>query len=140
MRFKGMSRERFRIRRTICALALVGSVLVGTSAQAGEKPDSHPQLAFNVWTGLGKFYWLHGNQGFSAVAYKLGGDMGYRFSRRFSILAMVDYQATPSDNEVLSAIMLGPGVRYQPDIPLQIALGLGTTAGSAVAAGQTGSA
>jgi len=109
---------------------MVGSLAAVGVSLANETPASYPPVAINAWTGLGMFY-LHqsdpwGGSGTASLAARVGGDVGLRFSRQFSVLAVADYQAfIPDEHEKPWLLLVAPGLRWQPESPFQFTFAAG---------------
>jgi|SRR5215472_2455681 len=126
-----MSRLTARpVFRKAPALTLLGLLALGGVSLASETAASYPPVAINAWTGIGIFY-LHqsdpvAGSGTGSLAARLGGDVGFRFSRQFSLLAVADYQAfLPDEDEKPGLLFLAPGLRWQPESAFQFTFAAG---------------
>ena len=126
-----MSRLIFRtVFRVAPALTLLGLLALGSVSLASETAASYPPVAINAWAGIGIFY-MHQSDplagpGTGSLAARLGGDVGFRFSRQFSLLAVADYQAfLPDEDEIPGLLLLAPGLRWQPGSAFQFTFAAG---------------
>ncbi len=120
-----------RMIRTASAFVPLVFCLAGAMSFANETSASYAPVAFNVWAGLGVSYEHDsapsGSQSVASASFKLGADVGFRFSRQLSIVGLADYEILPSEprDPALWVLMVGPGLRYQPDSLFQFTFAAG---------------
>jgi hypothetical protein len=120
-----------RMIRRAAVFACLIFCLGGATSFANETSASYAPVAFNVWAGLGGSYehdsGSQGSQGTANITFKIGLDVGVRFSRPLSIVVLADYQAFPTEphDPGLWALLVGPGLRYEPDLRFQFTFAAG---------------
>ena len=115
--------------RPIALLFALAALLFSTGPRAQEATPAMSPFAANLWAGVGLGYldWSGTtlNSSNAKLAFSLGGDLGFRFTPDFALVALAEFAPVVSSSAVDNHYLFGGGVRLQASPMAQLLIGGG---------------